>query len=245
MPRPRVVYLAAAAIPVAILAWLFWRPSPIPPRAFLAPPAGKEFDGPVAISPDGKWLAGAVSDQGGRSLAVIDFAGRKGHQFEGTEGADLPFWSPDGRSIGFFAQGQLKTVETASRKVTAVSAAPGAKGGTWGREGAIVFAPSGDGPLYRVSAGGTPVPVTALDAARGETSHRWPQFLPDGHFLYSALSGSGDEAEIYVASPGGRAQARHASARKGRVHSRGRRRPGVFQGRPAALGALRSQPMGR
>ena len=187
-------YLAAAALGCAVAAWFWWWTSPVPVRVFLAPPAGSEFDGPPAFSPDGTSLAAAISRNGARSLAVIKLAGRDVREFDGTEDAQLPFWSPDGRSVGFFAQGQFKTLELASRRVTTLCPAPGPWGGAWGPNGTIVFAPSGHGPLYRISPGGTASPITTPDPG---TSHRWPQFLPDGRILYAAVA-DGREPEIYV-----------------------------------------------
>jgi Tol biopolymer transport system component len=107
---------------------------------------------------------------------------------EGTEGAAAlnPFWSPDSRSVGFFSQGKLKKVDLSSGTVQVLCDAPAGAGGTWGPDGTIVFAPNISGGLFRVSsAGGTPRPVTSLDAAKQERSHRAPWFLPDGrHFLF-------------------------------------------------------------
>lgn len=163
------------------------------------------FDGPVAISPDGTLGAGAVARNGKRSLRVIDWKSGREREIAGTEGADLPFWSPDGSAVAFFADGRLNTLELANGKVTLLGAAPDPKGGTWSREGAIVYAGTGNGPLYRVPAGGgTAAPVTTLDESAGETGHAWPQFLPDGRLLYSASLRGADEAEIFVTTTDGR-----------------------------------------
>src|SRR5262249_190851 len=82
-----------------------------------------------------------------------------------------------------------------------VCSAPSGRGGTWSADNTILFAPSTTGPLARVNAsGGTATPASTLDAARGETTHRWPQFLPDGrHFLYVAV-GAGHPSEVGVSS---------------------------------------------
>jgi Tol biopolymer transport system component len=110
----------------------------------------------------------------------------------GTDGGTFPFWSPDSRSIGFFAHGKLKTVQIAGGPPIVLADAPFGSGGSWSRDNVILFAP---GPsqtgLWRVpSAGGSPTVATTLDKTTGEDAHRWPHFLPDGrHFFYTAVTG--------------------------------------------------------
>jgi Tol biopolymer transport system component len=123
----------------------------------------------------------------------------------GTEGAFAPFWSPDSGSIAFFADGSLKKVRIAGAFVESICAAdslPG--GGTWSRDGTIVFAPGLSGGLYRVAAkGGTPQPVLRPDSARFEQAYLWPQFLPDGgHFVFFALTGRPDTTGVYAGTLG-------------------------------------------
>jgi hypothetical protein len=118
----------------------------------------------------------------------------------------LPFWAPDSRRIGFFADGKLKTVDVGSGAVRILCEAPlGRNGGTWSRDGVIVFAPSLTGPLYRISeSGGVPVPVTRMSREGSGQSHRWPLFLPDGkRFLYFVDWSAPDDLQgngIYVGS---------------------------------------------
>ena len=160
----------------------------------------------VALSPDGKVVAMvAYSDQGNKYVIWTQaVGGRTATVVPGTEDASLPFWSPDGRWIGFFSQGRLKKVDLLSgRSAQVLCDAPGGRGGAWNRDGTILFGLP-FGPLYRVpSSGGTPVALTKLDVSRSEASHRWPAFLPDGkHFVYLAANFSGqfDKNAIFVGS---------------------------------------------
>src|SRR5262249_48143576 len=119
----------------------------------------------------------------------------------GTESAQYPFWSPDGKWIGFFTtQGKLSKIEVTGGRPIVLADATSGKGGTWNRDGIILFTPSSPNqPIHRISSsGGAATPVTKLDAARGDNSHRFPEFLPDGrHFLYLARgAGSGGDLRI-------------------------------------------------
>ena len=165
--------------------------------------SGSNFPSPqLAVAPDGRRLAFIASTADGRPrLWVRSFDAVTARPLSGTEGAARPFWSPDGRFIGFFAGAKLKTIPADGGPVQVLCDAPNPRGGTWNRGGVIVFSPSfGDG-LYRVSVGERPTAVTRLDSAQRELSHRWPQFLPDGrHFLYLALNARFGQAGIYVGS---------------------------------------------
>jgi serine/threonine protein kinase len=144
---------------------------------------------PVAMSADGSRLVfGARDASGGDLLCVRSLESGHAEALAGTEGATYPFWSADGRSIGFFSDRKLKKVSATGGPIQALCDAPDGRGGTWNREGTIVFAPDSDGPLYRVPVGGgIPAPVTEADAPREQFTHRWPSFLPDGrHFLFSS-----------------------------------------------------------
>ena len=150
----------------------------------------------MALSPDGRTLAlVAYSDQANKNVIWIHQIGRRGATvLPGTEGAAYPFWSPDGRSLGFFAQGKLKTIDVSSGRSPRVLAdAAFGRGGTWSRDGVILFTPSVWTGLWRVSSsGGTAVQITTPDPAQFQVSHRWPVFLPDGrHYIYLACNFSG------------------------------------------------------
>ena len=150
----------------------------------------------VALSPDGRTVAlVAYSEQANKNVIWTNRVGGRGaNVLPGTEGAAYPFWAPDGRSLGFFAQGKLKTIDVASGgSAQIVADAPFGRGGTWNRNSVILFTPDAWSGLFRVSSsGGTPVAVTKPDVSQFQVSHRWPVFLPDGrHFLYLACNFSG------------------------------------------------------
>jgi serine/threonine protein kinase/Tol biopolymer transport system component len=149
----------------------------------------------LALSPDGHTLAMvAYSDQASNYvLWTHEVGGRQTNPMVGTQGASYPFWSPDGRFIGFFADGKLKKVDVSGGQPQVLCDAPNGRGGAWNRDGMIVFTPEGLGGLSRVSSsGGSPVEITKPDTSRLETTHRWPMFLPDGkHFLYLGANFSG------------------------------------------------------
>ncbi|MGH9316719.1 MAG: protein kinase domain-containing protein, partial [Thermoanaerobaculia bacterium] len=159
----------------------------------------------AALSPDGSRLVFVARDSSGKNLLWIRPLDSLAVQpLPGTENPSFPFWSPDSRFIGFFADGKLKKINASGGPPQTLFDAPVNRGGTWNREGVILFTPVAEGPLYRVSAsGGLPTPVTRLDPSRGETSHRWPFFLPDGqHFLYlvASFGGPKEKTGIYVGS---------------------------------------------
>jgi serine/threonine protein kinase len=149
----------------------------------------------LALSPDGGTLAMvAYSPQTNNyALWTYEVGSRRSNFLDGTQGASYPFWSPDNKFIGFFAEGKLKKVEVSGGHPEILCDAPNGRGGAWNRDGVIIFTPNSLGGLFRVSSsGGTPVEMTKPDASRVETSHRWPMFLPDGrHFLYLGANFSG------------------------------------------------------
>jgi Tol biopolymer transport system component len=198
------IVLALAALVMAA-SYFVTRPAPGSPlMVSLIPPAGVFPDiagrnGPPQISLDGKRLAfvgcktvsASTSIAGSKSCSiwVRSLNSSDAHEVAGTGGGYAPFWSPDGREIGFFADGKLKRVAADGGAVQLICDAEDARGGSWASSGTIIFAATRGSPILRVSAdGGAPVAMTrsAPASSLAETgSHRWPHFLPDGeHFMY-------------------------------------------------------------
>ena len=205
---PWVAYaIAAAAIAVAAIAVLGPRlgeraRQARPTRLSVMEPEGTTlFDDPVqsAISPDGRTIAFTAIDSTGTSrLWLRPLESLKARPLAGTDDAGLPFWSPDGAFLGFFAAGKLKKLRVSGGAAEEICPAQNGRGASWSRKNVIVFAPAGEGPLYRVSGSGEGLrPATVLDSTRNETAHRFPCFLPDGErFLYVALPSRGGKFDV-------------------------------------------------
>jgi Tol biopolymer transport system component len=195
-----------AFVTAGALAWAL-RPMPLAtPQVFdIVTPATSD---PVSLdlSPDGEQLAFAAPVDGRMRLWIQSIRTGEVRSLRGTEGARYPFWSPDSKALGFFADGRLKTIDLAGEvlKVLASSrTAYGGTGGTWGPDGTILFSGS-DGPVVRTTTGGdAPVEVTKRMVA---TNDRFPRFLPDGkHFLYLKV---GAQSAVYVGSIDGSVERR-------------------------------------
>ena len=181
-------------------------------RSSILPPAGAAFvlqggnAGPPVLSPDGTHMAFTARDDKGKALLYVRALNSMAAQsLAGTDGAIYPFWSPDSRTLGFFADGKLKKIDAEGGPAQNLCDALAGRGGTWSKDGVIVFAPSGSPGLMRVpAAGGTPEIASNVDISKGENSHRWPHFLPDGkHFLYWARNSDGiQEHTLYVGTLG-------------------------------------------
>ena len=192
-------------IACAALAALYFWPRPIDKRpisfAIEMPEKVSEILFPT-ISPDGRMIvfAGAAEGKGALYLRSLDSINVQ--RLNGTDDASQPFWSPDGRYIAFFSESKLKKIDLAGGAPQTICPAVSAFGGTWNRDGIILFGQESK-PLYRVAAnGGEPAPVLPLDSARGETDQDFPVFLPDGkHFLYLSFKGNaGSASEVFVGS---------------------------------------------
>jgi Tol biopolymer transport system component len=219
---------AAVFVVTAALAAVFWPSTPALPAAptrlsFLSPPGQEMYPDSVAvtISPDGTmvaFIAGGLS-QSESELWVRSLDSMTARRLDDAAGANLAFWSPDSRRLGFFTiGGKLKTIAASGGRAETLCDAPAGRGGTWSPSNVIVFAPNPGGPLFKINAaGGTPEPATELDASKGEYGHRMPTFLPDGvHFLYAALPGREGKFDIYAGS----------------LHDRSRTLVGSFEGAP-------------
>ena len=195
------VIATLAVFSLAALAWIYLREPADTPLRYVAilPPAKTSFDfatnlGPVALSPDGKRMVFAATGEDGKSqlwLRALDTANAQ--PLQNTEGGTFPFWSSDSRSVGFFADGKLKKLDTRGGPAIPLADAIGTgAGGSWSPKGFIVFAPTIFAPLLKIpSDGGSASPAVGMDVAMG-TAHGFPWFLPDGeHFLFVSWGGAG------------------------------------------------------
>ena len=149
----------------------------------------------LAISPDGQKIV-YVAGSEGQSLWLRPLDSAVAQPLAGTDGATYPFWSPDSKSIGFFAQGKLKRINTVTGFVDTLAAATAGRGGAWAPDGTIIFSASVSSPILRLPAGGgAPVAITQLEVM-GHGNHRYPHFFPDGrHFLFYA---QGKSEGLYI-----------------------------------------------
>jgi Tol biopolymer transport system component/DNA-binding winged helix-turn-helix (wHTH) protein len=150
----------------------------------------------VAISPDGMKIVFVAISEGRTQLRLRSLESGFERSLAGTDGAFFPFWSPNSRSIAFFADGALKRIDIDGGLPRVLAEAPAGRGGTWNAEDLILFTPNSGGPIFQILASGdTPAEaVTAIDAG----SHRHPRFLPDGrHFLYF-VTGTGATRGVFV-----------------------------------------------
>jgi len=195
-PTPKV-WIAATALCLLAgvgLALIHFgeKPPEAPSYRFQVPPPAKSSIDTFALSPDGRYLVFTAAAAGKSQLWLRPLDSLEAQALPGADGAQFPFWSPDSRFIAFFAQSKLKKVAVTGGPPLTLCDAVDGRGGSWNRDGVIVFAPIGTGALSRVpAAGGTPAPVTQGDPGGGGAGiHRFPHFLPDGrHFLYLGILG--------------------------------------------------------
>jgi len=214
-PPWRIMAIAGVLTVLAFVAGWFLRPTPPTPviRAVIIPPDKISFDlkgdyaGPAMISPDGQMIVFAAHGENSqKALWVRPVSSMAAQRLVGTEGSSFPFWSPDSKWLGFFAEGKLKKIAVGGGPALALADAVNPRGGTWSSDDVILYAPNFQGGLWRVSAkGGAAQETTKLSGQ--QTTHRWPFFVDGTHFVYLATSHSGtaDGAlGIYYASLDGK-----------------------------------------
>src|SRR5215472_12819563 len=200
--------VTAGAVIVAVASfWWSWPQRQLeerPLRFKIEPPPGGNFllgvGGGNAISPDGRTVAFVAASSGSPKLWVQTLDSPVARELSGTEDAQFPFWSPDSKSIGFFANGKLKRLDLTGGPPVTLTPATSGRVAAWSSEGIIIFAPNASSGLWKVSAtGGPSTPLTTVGQAEGENTHRWPLFLQDGRrFIYFAR---GEKAgSVYVSS---------------------------------------------
>jgi Tol biopolymer transport system component len=188
-----LLLVAMAVLALAVPAVRHMREQPPPPpapmRASWVPPseltigAGPDYPFGLALAPDGRRLAFAASRGGEPELWLQDLGTGAARALPGTVAAALPFWSPDGRHIAFFAAGRLRAIDLDAGTVADLAEAPAPRGGAWNAAGDIIFAPRADGGLVRRGADGKTTTLTSIDPASEETSHRWPAFVDRGRLV--------------------------------------------------------------
>ena len=182
------ITIVAAVVGALANRWLSRKPVAVAhPMAFDIAGGPAMRLGSIALSPDGRTLVySARRDDGGSELWVRPMDALEARPLPGTRQAEFPFWSPDGREIGFFASGHLLRMALDETTPHRIAAASRAAGGSWGTGGSILFG-SMNGPVLRVAAKGGSAPVAVTRLTGSETGHAWPSFLPDGkRFVFLA-----------------------------------------------------------
>jgi len=198
---PLAIVLATAALAAGALALRGRGAAPDVPTLRFEVATSPTDEPSMALSSDGTRIAFVANQDRVPVLWVRSLDAMENRALPGTGGARFPFWSPDGRSIGFFADDKLKRIDVAGGLPLVVVDAPNARGGTWSSNGVILFAPGVNAPIMRVAArGGRAEGVTQVNTGSGP-AHRLPQFLPDGtRFLFTSALGTADTNGVYLGS---------------------------------------------
>jgi len=173
-------------------------------QAQMEQPAGAEFalvvSGAPVLSPDAQQFAFVALKENKSAIFLERLSSGKAVLLAGTEEGSFPFWSPDGKYLGFFSNGKLRKIEAAGGPVQVLCDAPEGRGGAWSEKGVILFAPHINGPLQRVSdGGGTPEQATPDHKDDKDFTNRNPYFLPDGkHFLFVQRAGKDSQGTVYA-----------------------------------------------
>ena len=206
--RPWLPWAVAAVLAASLAVVIFlWRRAPAPEvgstRFLVDAPGGNQFtneNSAMAVSPDGRYLVFGAGTRGTRRLWLRPLDSLGAQLLQGSEGANHPFWSPNSKSVAFFAGSKLKRSDIDGGAPQVLCDGQFGPGGAWGRDGVILF--GGTEGLMRVAAsGGVPQRLTQRDTARKESQHSAPQFLPDGKkFLYFIASTDPNIQGIYAGS---------------------------------------------
>ena len=180
--------------------------------------AGTDYPFGLALSPDGRQLVYPATRAGAVALWLQSLSTNETRALPSTDGASAPFWSPDGTRLGFIAAGRIRAIELANGSVTDLADAPSGRGATWNAAGDLVFAATGEGGLTRRGPDGVTSSLTTPDAAQGESSHRWPAFLPDGrHVVFFVRATARSRGGIWIASLDNPAGRRHLISADGQA----------------------------
>jgi Tol biopolymer transport system component len=211
--RAPILPWAIAALALIAAGWSLTRP-----RSTVAPPVVRFqlnlFDKAVQpqfeVSPDGRYLAMSAVIDGPRRLWVRALDSTELRAVAGTDGATYPTWSPDSRSLAFFAQGKLKKIAASGGAAQALCDAADGRGVAWGSDGTLVFSPGDSGQLFRISSsGGTPAAISKPPAAGQRAYDRYPSFVADSRrFLFLRATGVPETSGVYLGSLDGMAPVR-------------------------------------